>query len=146
MRRIIAAVLVAGLAAGGCGDDPPAGPSPAPINLAGLWRGNITVLGTSAQMIWTLTQNNQAVTGPVTVTLRTGIVLLNGNLSGTLSGTTLTYTIAVPPGGIIPQPTCSGQLGGTATAASPSTINGSYAVISSTCATGLTSGTFTLAK
>ena len=80
-------------------------------------------------------QTGTAVTGPVLVRLPNGIVLLNGFLTGTLTGSTLTYSIAVGPGGIPTQPACVGQLGGTmtATAGAPSTLVGGYAVTSATC-------------
>jgi hypothetical protein len=99
-------------------------------------------------MTWTLTQTNGAVTGPVLVALPTGTVLLNGFLTGTLAGSTLTYTIAVGPGAIPAQPQCVGQLGGTMTAttgASPA-LTGTYTLRSSTCTTPFTGGDLTLTR
>jgi hypothetical protein len=116
------------------------------VNLSGTWRGNLTVNNVAALMTWTLTHANASVAGPVLIALPTGSVLMNGALTGTVSGTTLAYTIAVPAGGIPPQPTCSGQIAGTANIASASTLNGTYTLASSTCATGLTTGAFTLTK
>ena len=90
----------------------------------------------TAQMTWTLTQTGAAVTGPVLVKLPNGIVLLNGFLTGTLTGPMLTYTISVGPGGIPTQPACVGQLGGTMTATAAGTtsmLTGNYAVSSATC-------------
>jgi hypothetical protein len=142
--RLSAALLVAGACAS-CSAKPPTQPTP-PISLTGTWRGSITVSGVPSLMTWTLTQTNASVSGPVLVTLPTGVVLMNGSLSGTLSSSTLTYTIAVPAGGIPPQPACSGQLGGTTTVVSASSMTGSYTVTSSTCATGLTAGSFALTK
>jgi hypothetical protein len=86
-------------------------------------------------MAWTLTQTGTAVSGPVLVRLPNGIVLLNGFLTGTLTGSTLPYTISVGPGGIPTQPACVGQLGGTmtATVGATSTLTGSYTVTSATC-------------
>jgi hypothetical protein len=106
------------------------------------------VQGTPAQMTWTLTQAGNAVSGNARVGLATGTVLLNGSLSGTVSGQTLTYTISVSPGGIPTQPACSGQLGGNATAAGnpPLTLAGNYSLVSSTCASPLASGSFELTK
>lgn len=86
-------------------------------------------------MTWTLTQTGAAVNGPVLVTQPNGIVLLNGFLVGTLTGSTLDYTISVGQGGIPLQPACAGQLKGTMTVSfgPPSTMAGNYGVASSTC-------------
>lgn len=146
MRLLRAALAVAALVATtACDAELPAEPSE-PLNISGEWRGSITVNGVPARMTWTLTHISASVTGPVLVALPTGLVLMNGALTGTLGGTTMTYTIAVPAGAIQLQPACSGQIGGTTTVVSPSNMNGTYAVTSSTCTTGLTNGSFTLTK
>ena len=73
--------------------------------------------------------------------------VLNGALSGTVSGSTLTYTIDARAGGIPSEPGCTGQLGGTATiGAIPSALSGSYAISSSPCAPPFSSGSFALTK
>jgi hypothetical protein len=100
-------------------------------------------------MTWTLTQSGASVTGPAIVTLPSGIVLMNGTVNGTVSASTLTYTISVQPGGIPSQPACSGQLGGAvsqSTGTNPLTLSGSYSVVSSTCTTPFSSGNFTLSR
>ncbi|HEY7944047.1 MAG TPA: hypothetical protein VIH15_06065 [Casimicrobiaceae bacterium] len=99
-------------------------------------------------MTWTLAQSNSDVSGPVLIALPNGIVLLNGSLTGTVAGSTLSYTIAVGAGGIPAQPQCVGQLGGTMTATIglPSGLAGTYAVRSSTCATGFAGGNLTLTR
>ncbi len=123
-------------------------PQPQSQGLTGTWSGTLVVQGTTTRMTWTLTQTNSAITGPALVALPNGIVLLNGTLSGTLSGPTLTYSITVSPGGIPSNPACAGQLGGTATATTgaTSTLAGSYSLISATCTTPFSSGNFTLTK
>jgi hypothetical protein len=147
MRTIRATMLLAALLlAAACDDGAPTDPSDSALNLGGIWRGAITVNSMPAQMTWTLTQSAAVVSGPALVALPTGIVLMNGALTGSLSGMTLTYTIDVPAGGVPLQPSCSGRIGGTSTAVSASHMNGTYAVTSSTCATGLTSGSFTLTR
>src|SRR5262249_56742784 len=88
------------------------------VNLTGTWSGNLVLQGTTTRMTWTLTQTGTTVTGPALVALPNGVVLFNGAVSGTVSGTTFTYTIAVTPGGIPSMPACSGQLAGTAAWAS----------------------------
>ena len=94
----------------------------------------------------TLTDAAGSISGPVLIGLPTGTVLLNGALAGTLTGTTLTYTISVPSGGVLSQPRCSGQIAGTTTLTGASTMNGAYSVAASTCPTGLSTGTFSLAR
>src|ERR1044072_7179192 len=109
MRRALAVAVLFGLAAAGCSEksSTPSTPSQ-PTTLTGTWTGDVTVLGTNTRMVWTLTQSGTAVTGPVLLGLPSGTVLLNGFLTGTLSGSTLTYTISVGPGGVPTQPTCVG--------------------------------------
>jgi len=124
----------------------PTGPTEQPTNLTGTWRGNIAVSNITAIMTWTLTQTGNAVTGPVVIGLPSGAVLMNGNVAGTLSGSTLSFTLTVPPGGIPTQPGCSGQMTGANGVTGSSTMNGTYTVASSTCTTGLTNGTFTLTR
>ena len=122
-------------------------PTPAQT-LTGNWSGDLPIQGAAARMTWTLTQTDSAVTGPVLVLLPTGTVLLNGALAGTLSGSTLTYVINIGPGAIPSQPSCTGQLGGTATTSlgATSTIAGSYAVTASSCPIPFSSGAFTLTR
>jgi len=133
-----------------CHDNAPGSPStPAVTSFAGTWTGDLALQTTATRMTWTLSQSGTTVTGPVIVTLPSGIVLMNGALTGTVASSTLTYTIAVAAGGIPSQPACSGQLGGTvsqSSGTSPVTLSGSYAVASSTCATPFSSGSFTLAR
>jgi hypothetical protein len=120
-----------------------------PLDLTGTWRGNFAVQGVAAEMVWTLTQSGTSVTGPMLVRLPDGVVLLNGFVTGTLAGSTLTYTISVGPGGIPSQPTCVGQLGGsmTATIGATSTLAGNYAVTSATCTPPFgASGSLTLTR
>jgi hypothetical protein len=132
-----------------CSDKSPATPStPQQTSLSGTWSGDVSVAGAAARMTWTLTQTSADVTGPVIVGLPSGTILLNGTLTGTVVGSTLTYTIAVGPGGIPTQPQCVGQLGGTMTATfgGTPTLAGNYAVRSSTCTTPFTGGNLTLTK
>ena len=124
----------------------PTDPTDQPTNLTGTWRGTIAVSNITAIMTWTLTQTGSAVTGPVVIGLPSGAVLMNGNVAGTLSGSTLPFTLTVPPGGILTQPGCSGQITGANSVTGSSTMNGTYTVASSTCATGLTNCTFTLTR
>lgn len=136
LRSIVWAVMAAAIIATGCTSiqNSPTPPSPT-LELTGTWRGNFPVQGVTSEMVWTLTQSGASVTGPVLVRLPSGIVLLNGFLTGTMNGSTLTYTISVGPQGIPSQPACVGQLGGTMTLRTgpPSTLTGTYTVSSTTC-------------
>jgi len=96
-------------------------------------------------MTWALTQSSSGVSGPVTIALPTGIVLLNGFLTGTLTNSSLAYTISVAPGGLPLQPACSGQLQGTMTV-TQTTLTGPMNLTSSTCASPITSQTLTMTK
>jgi hypothetical protein len=116
--------------------------------LTGTWSGDLSLQGVTTRMMWTLTQTDASVAGPVLVLLPTGTVLLNGMLAGTVSGSTLTYTIDIGAGAIPAQPTCTGQLGGTAMSSfgTTSTLAGTYGIVSSTCSTPFSSGSFTLTR
>ena len=146
MRLVKCVLIAAALVSTACGDEMPTDPTDQATNLTGTWRGNIAVSNITAIMTWTLTQTGSAVTGPVVIGLPNGAVLMNGNVAGTLSGSTLPFTLTVPPGGIPTQPGCSGQITGTNGVTGSSTMNGTYTVASSTCTTGLTNGTFTLTR
>jgi hypothetical protein len=135
LRRLTAVLAVAAVLSVGCASS---GTTPAPsatLDLTGTWKGAFAVPPVTAEMAWTLTQTGTNVTGPILVRLPNGIVLLNGVLTGTLTGSTLAYTISVGPGGIPTQPACIGQLGGTMTATTgvTSTLVGGYTVTSATC-------------
>jgi hypothetical protein len=149
MHRTLLLLCLCLAVSSACGDTAPTTPTtPQSTDLSGTWSGGLTVGAETARMTWTLTQSNGGVTGPVLVALSTGVVLLNGALTGTLAGSVLTYTITVSAGGIPTQPQCVGQLGGTMTAAigATSTLTGSYAVRSSTCTTGFNGGNLTLTR
>jgi hypothetical protein len=146
--RLLLGFVFAAIGTIACGDNTPATPTPPQITVNGKWTGDLPVRDVTANMTWTLTQSNGAVTGPVLILLPNGIVLLNGSLAGTVVGSTLTYTISVDAGGIPAQPTCTGQLSGTmaVSLAVTSTMTGPMAVTSSNCAPPFSGGTVTLTK
>ena len=121
---------------------------PAPLDVTGRWGTDLTFQGVSARMTWTLTQSSSSVTGPVILALPTGTVLMNGVFQGTLTGTSLPYTITVGAGAIPSQPACTGQLGGTMTVNSGAiqTMTGPFGVASSNCAIPLPSSNVTLTR
>jgi len=148
MRCYFIPLLVALFVLPACGkNDAPSTPTPAQIDVTGRWTGDLSVQGAAGRMMWTLTQTNAAVAGPVAVLLPSGTVVLNGFLTGTMSGSSLTYAISVGPNGIPSQPTCGGQVGGTMTvAAASASMAGSIAVISSNCTIQFASGNFAMTK
>jgi len=124
----------------------PTTPTPT-LDLTGTWTTSVTFSGVSGRMNWMLTQSGTTVTGPVTVAVSSGIVLLNGSLSGTVANSSLAYTITVPAGGLPLQPTCSGQLQGTMAIASPPTsMSGPMTLTQSSCTSPIGSQTITMTK
>lgn len=142
LKGLVLLLAVSSLTLAGCSDKTTTPAAPTAINVTGTWAGPVTAAGATARMTWTLTQTDVTVNGPVTLSLPTGTVLLNGFLTGTINGSTLTYTISVGPGGIPTQPSCAGQLGGTmaVTIGTTSTLVGAPAITSSTCAPPFTPG------
>ena len=104
--------------------------------------------GQTARMTWTLTQTDTSVTGPALIGLPNGVVLANGVVTGTFADPTLTFVMTIGTGAVPTQPTCSGQLVGTATesSAAVSTLTGNYTATSSSCTTPFSSGTFALTR
>ena len=150
MRHIsIAAMILLGLAPACSADKTPSGPGASGLNLTAKWSGPLVVSDTEARMSWDLTQVSDVVTGPVTILLSNGIVLLNGFLTGTVSGMALPYTISVGNGGVPSRPTCAGQLSGTMTVAiagNTSTLSGPMGVSSSNCTPPFDASTITLTR
>ena len=101
-KNALAALILLGLASACSADKTPNAPEAGGLNLTATWSGPIVVADTQARMSWNLTQINSVVTGPATVLLSNGIVLLNGFLTGTLTGPTsvtdLIRAIAGQPG------------------------------------------------
>ena len=148
MRKATLVVLLLGFASACSSEKTPNAPDAAGLNLTGTWAGPIVVDGVEARMSWNLTQVNQVVTGPVTITLPSGTVLLNGFLTSTLSGMSLPYAISVGNGGVPTRPTCAGQLAGTmtVTVGITSTLAGPMGVSSSNCTPPFDTSTITLTR
>ncbi|PYR28688.1 MAG: hypothetical protein DMF98_02125 [Acidobacteria bacterium] len=149
MSTRLLATLLCIVAAWGCNDSSPNNPAAVTqATLTGRWTGDLIVQGVTGRMTWTLSQTGTSVTGPVTIGLPNGVVLLNGTLSGTLTGTSLDYTIAVAASGVPDQPACTGQLGGTmtVTTGTVSTMIGPIAVRSTNCSIQFPTSSFTLTK
>jgi hypothetical protein len=151
-KRLSAAlgvVVMAAAAAAGCGRSGGTAPSTTQTtDVSGTWSGNITALGAPAILRWTLTQNGASVSGPVLVLLPTGTVLLNGTLTGTVSGQTLAYSITVVAGGIPSLPQCAGQMDGSVSAATaaPSPLTGTLNVVGTSCPSPLANTPISMVK
>jgi hypothetical protein len=151
LRGSILSLLAVALAFGACDKSPTMSSSVggASLNVTGTWSGDLPLQGMVTRMTWVLTQSGTSVVGSVVVALPAGTVVMNGTFSATLTAPpAVNYTIVVTAGGLPAQPTCTGQLTGTVTAATgpPATLTGNYTVASSTCTTPFSAGTFTLTK
>ena len=152
MNRAVFLLLFLGLTVGCTSNNStPTTPTPtATLDVTGKWVGPVSFEDINANMTWQLTQTGTSVSGPVTLGLPTGTILLNGFLTGTLNNATSTtgsldYTVTVAAGGIPTQPSCAGQLKGTMTA-SPNTLVGPLGLTSTTCTVRITSSNITLTK
>jgi hypothetical protein len=151
--RRLAGPLVATLAAActvatiACsGKSSPSAPSTpsASLNLAGTWAGSASDSSGPGLMTWQLTQSGTAVTGSAVVADSLGVTVARGTLSGTLSGSSLPFTVTIPAGGFDSGPSCTGQFTGTVSATAAS-MSGSYSGTQS-CSGAFSSGTLTLNK
>ncbi len=96
-------------------------------------------------MSWQITQTGASFSGTMTM-IDTGTrVTGRGTVSGTVSGSSIQFSIAVPAGGFdSPYASCTANVSGTGAVAATS-INGNYAG-SSSCSGAISSGQFTLNK
>jgi hypothetical protein len=96
-------------------------------------------------MTWLVTTSGSSVSAPVSAAGSLGIISFTGALAGTLSGSTLTFTITIPTGSILGSPNCSASITGSANNVTATTIAGTYTGTNS-CTGGLDNGQFTLNK
>ena len=148
MAALLAALILQSIFTGACEDKTPTAPTPAPMTVTGRWATDIPVQGVTTRMTWQLTQADSSVTGPVLVGVNSGTILLNGVLSGTLTGSSLAYTITVNPGGVPSQTSCAGQLGGImiVNIGAVSTMVGPMSVISTNCSIQFPGSNLTLTR
>jgi hypothetical protein len=141
--KLLRVAVFCAVLAGGCGDKDT---SPSAINVAGTWNGNLATLLGTARVTWVLTQAGNAVTGTASVVDPTAGPLFNGPLSGSVSGSTLTYNVTIAAGGVPLVPGCSGRIDGTM-AVNGSSMSGAFTGTSS-CPSQLplTGGNLTMSK
>lgn len=94
-------------------------------------------------MTWVLSQSGPSVSGTVTAATPEAGVVASGSLSGTLSGSTLQFSIAVPAGNVAGNPGCAVSITGIGDVTA-SRISALYSGIAS-CA-GVFNGEFALNK
>jgi hypothetical protein len=136
-------------AASGCSGD--SGPSPPPTapspggGLTGTWVGTASDSSGPGQMTWQITESGGSFSGPMTMTDTATKLTGRGNVSGTVSGASIRFSIAVPAGGFdAPYNGCTadatgeGQVNG-------NTISGTFQG-SSSCGGTITGGQLTLTK
>jgi hypothetical protein len=99
LARFTIAVLGATCLA--CDDSPPTSPTPA-VTLSGTFAGSMSDTSGPGRMRWQVTQNGAQVTGTFAATDDVSGVAANGDISGTLSGGTLTFRMNVPAGTLPP--------------------------------------------
>jgi hypothetical protein len=96
-------------------------------------------------MTWQLTQTDASFSGTVRATDTSTGAVGTGSVSGTITGSTLQFSITIPAGGYpSPYASCTANVSGSGQATS-STITGTYTGTSS-CAGTIGSGQLTLNK
>ena len=96
-------------------------------------------------MFWTLTQSGTSFSGSHRLVDSSAGVTGTGTVTGTVSGVTITFSLAVPAGGFDgPFANCSATVTGQGSV-SGTTLNGSYTG-SNSCAGTFDAGTLTLKK
>ena len=146
MRRAIGSVVVLAALTAACGGGggvsspsapqvaatpaPSATPAPAAADLTATWRGGGQGGGASFTLTWTLKQDGSTVTGVSQFVDVTGFTSGNGKVTGTVSGSTFTFTDEYPPGALA-NPACAETDSGTLTI-SGGKMDGSFHSVS-TC-------------
>ncbi|MBI2318736.1 MAG: hypothetical protein HYY28_14540 [Betaproteobacteria bacterium] len=134
--------------------------APAPLSMVGAWSGtgvdsnaNTGANGTTI-VTWTLAQTDARVSGtvntrsvdPVGTTCNSCHRNKTGTLSGTVTGTAMTFTISFPPGVAgDPTPLCTATITGTVSGITQSSFTASYSGDDS-CEGPLLDGTLTMAR
>ena len=81
----------------------PAAPTPAPTatgaSLSGTWTGSASDTSGQENMTWTLGQSGNAMTGTMIISDTGRSMMGTGSMQGTISGSTMTFHMAVPNGG-----------------------------------------------
>jgi hypothetical protein len=141
------AVIILAIAVSSCGggSSSPSAPSTTPANVNGAWTGSASDSSGPGTMTWQITQSGTSFSGNLTMSDSATNVTGRGSVSGTVSGSTIQFSISVPAGGFdSPYASCSSSVSGSGTVASTS-ITGTYSG-SNTCTGTIGSGQLTLNK
>lgn len=99
LTRLTIALLSATCLA--CDDSPTTTPTPT-VTLNGTFAGSVSDASGPGRMRWQVTQNGSQVAGTFTANDDVSGIAANGDISGTLSGATLTFRMTVPAGALPP--------------------------------------------
>ena len=145
-RWLYAAACLALIPAGACStasESTPAAPTASSVNVAGSWRGTATDSSGDGSLTLQVTQSGTNLSGTVTMSVIT--VTGRGTLTGTVSGSTIRLTIAIPAGGFdAPFSGCTATVSGDGQATA-SSISATYTGTNS-CSGPVTKGQLTLTK
>ena len=145
--------LACGSSGGSSGSTPQPAPAPTPAptpgtgttaDVAGSWSGPAIDSTGGGAMVWQLTQNGASFSGTITITDTSTGLTARGSVSGTISGSSIQFSISIPAGGIETQPSCTASGSGSGSVAG-STITGVYSG-SNSCTGSIGSGQITLNK
>src|SRR5262245_4031905 len=121
----------------------PAAPSAPVLNVAGSWRGTATDSSGPGTISMQVTQSGTNLTGTVNMSVITATG--RGTLTGTVSGSSIHLTIAIPAGGFdAPFGSCTASVTGDGQV-SASSITATYTGTNS-CSGSITKGELTLSK
>jgi hypothetical protein len=136
-------VLTLTAACKGTSSSAPAAPSVTVVSLAGSWRGTATDSSGPGTVSMQVTQSGTNLTGTVSMSVITATG--RGTLTGTVSGSSIHLTIAIPAGGFdAPFASCTASVSGDGQA-SASSITVIYTGTNS-CSGPITKGELTLSK
>jgi hypothetical protein len=124
-------------------------------SVSGSWTGTSSDTSGQEMMSWTLAQNGTAMTGTMNISDNGRNMMGSGSIQGTISGSTVTFHMAVPGGGFSGMmASCSMAVDGQAQmSADGHTMTGTYAgnmsgMMSSmqSCGAAMNNGRFTLTR
>ena len=141
MRTKWMAMAALSVCVAGCGNG--ASSPSAVLDLTGTWSGDYSHTSGNGGLTWQIVHSGAGVTGTMIATNVSPAVVYTGNTSGTLSGTTLAFSVDFPAGSISTSPNCTGSITGTATAGSRS-MTGIYS--GRDCFGPFVNGRFTLSR
>ena len=138
-------LLVSSLACGGSSGSSPTQPSSSSLTVTGTWSGSASDSSGPGQMTWQITQSGASFSGTLTMTDTGTRATGRGTVMGSVSGTSIQFTLAVLAGGFdSPYVSCTADVSGSGSATSTA-ITGTYAG-SSSCGGAIASGQLTLNK